>query len=79
MRILILGAGQVGTALVEYLSKDEDNNITIVDWEAFCEKYNFLPDYVDDSHTSRIQELKEEYELLIHERNKKSKIEDFNL
>lgn len=31
MRILILGAGQVGTALVEYLSKDEDNDITIVD------------------------------------------------
>jgi len=55
------------------------NNITIVGWEAFCKKYNFLPDYVDDSHTSRIQELKEEYELLIHERNKKSKIEDFNL
>jgi trk system potassium uptake protein TrkA len=31
VRILILGAGQVGTALVEYLSKDEDNDITIVD------------------------------------------------
>ena len=31
MNILILGAGQVGTALVEYLSKDEENDITIVD------------------------------------------------
>ncbi|SMN11735.1 Trk system potassium uptake protein TrkA [uncultured Candidatus Thioglobus sp.] len=31
MKILILGAGQVGTSLARYLSKDSENDITIVD------------------------------------------------
>lgn len=31
MKILILGAGQVGSSLVKYLSKDDENEITIVD------------------------------------------------
>jgi len=31
VNILILGAGQVGTALASYLSKDKENDITIVD------------------------------------------------
>jgi len=31
MRILILGAGQVGSTLAKYLSEDDDNDITIID------------------------------------------------
>ncbi|KAA0445757.1 MAG: Trk system potassium transporter TrkA [Candidatus Thioglobus sp.] len=31
MKILILGAGQVGSSLAKYLSKDDENEITIVD------------------------------------------------
>ena len=31
MKILILGAGQVGSTLAKYLSLDSDNDITIVD------------------------------------------------
>ncbi|SFV84916.1 Trk system potassium uptake protein TrkA [hydrothermal vent metagenome] len=31
MKILILGAGQVGSSLARYLSKDDENEITIVD------------------------------------------------
>jgi trk system potassium uptake protein TrkA len=31
MKILILGAGQVGTSLAKYLSLDEENDITIID------------------------------------------------
>ncbi|WXU00699.1 MAG: Trk system potassium uptake protein TrkA [Catillopecten margaritatus gill symbiont] len=31
MKILILGAGQVGASLAKYLSKDDENEITIVD------------------------------------------------
>lgn len=31
MRILILGAGQVGSSLARYLSKDDENEITIID------------------------------------------------
>ncbi len=31
MKILILGAGQVGSTLAKYLSKDDDNDITIID------------------------------------------------
>ncbi|CAC9527899.1 Trk potassium uptake system protein TrkA [uncultured Gammaproteobacteria bacterium] len=34
MRILILGAGQVGASLARYLSKDTENEITIVDKDA---------------------------------------------
>ncbi len=33
MKILILGAGQVGASLARYLSKDIDNDITIIDKE----------------------------------------------
>ena len=31
MKILILGAGQVGSTLAKYLSEDDDNDITIID------------------------------------------------
>ena len=31
MKILILGAGQVGSTLARYLCLDDDNDITIVD------------------------------------------------
>jgi len=31
MKILILGAGQVGSTLAKYLCSDDDNDITIVD------------------------------------------------
>ncbi len=31
MKILILGAGQVGSTLAKYLCLDDDNDITIVD------------------------------------------------
>jgi trk system potassium uptake protein TrkA len=31
MKILILGAGQVGSTLAKYLSSDDDNDITIID------------------------------------------------
>ena len=31
MKILILGAGQVGSTLAKYLSLDNDNDITVVD------------------------------------------------
>ena len=31
MKILILGAGQVGSSLAKYLSEDSDNDITIID------------------------------------------------
>jgi trk system potassium uptake protein TrkA len=34
MKILILGAGQVGASLARYLSKDTENEITIVDKDA---------------------------------------------
>lgn len=34
MKILILGAGQVGASLARYLSKDSENDITIIDKDA---------------------------------------------
>ena len=34
MKILILGAGQVGTSLAKFLSKDKANDLTIVDRDA---------------------------------------------
>jgi trk system potassium uptake protein TrkA len=45
MNILILGAGQVGSTLAEHLSKDEANNITLVDISA--EKIFALQDKMD--------------------------------
>ena len=34
MKILILGAGQVGTSLAKFLSRDKANDLTIVDRDA---------------------------------------------
>jgi len=36
MKILILGAGQVGSTLARYLCLDDDNDITIVDQKKRC-------------------------------------------
>ena len=55
MKILILGAGQVGSSAAYHLSREESNEVTVVDMRP--EVLRELQDWMSARNVSSLQEL----------------------